>query len=375
MSGSDLGVLRKLLAHDLMQVYVRLILLLAVAWFCVETFAPFLALILWSLILAVSLHPLNQWLSERLHLSEGKAAIIFILIALLIVGIPTVLLGVSLAEHVTEWVSILSDHHFQVPEANPAVADWPVVGQALFDLWQRAHEDLVSAAQMVQPQLIASGRVLLGAVANTLLALALFFVALLIAGFMMANATKGGYQIRQLLGTFADHQRGDELQDLVVATIRSVSNGVVGVAFLQALALGVGFLMLDVPAAGVLALAVLFLGVLQLPSSLFVVFPVLAWVWLAGEASMVANVLGTVYLFAASMSDNLLKPYLLGRGVDTPMPVVLIGALGGMAAEGLIGLFVGAVMLSVGYKLLMSWVEHSVAEHEALEGSAGRSDA
>ena len=89
---------------------------------------------------------------------------------------------------------------------------------------------------------------------------------------------------------------------------------------------------------------------------------------------MVANVLGTVYLFAASMSDNLLKPYLLGRGVDTPMPVVLIGALGGMAAEGLIGLFVGAVMLSVGYKLLMSWVEHSVAEHEKLEASSLQSD-
>ena len=107
----------------------------------------------------------------------------------------------------------------------------------------------MSAAQMVQPQLVASGRVLLGAVANTLLALVLFFVALLIAGFMMANATKGGHQIKQLLGTFADHQRGDEMQDLVVATIRSVSNGVVGVAFMQALALGVGFLILDVPAA------------------------------------------------------------------------------------------------------------------------------
>jgi len=373
MSGSDLGVLRKLLAHDLMQVYVRLALLLTVAWFCVETFAPFLALILWSLILAVSLHPLNHWLSQRLHLSEGKAAIIFILIVFLIVGIPTVLLGVSLADHVTEWVAILSDHHFQVPEANPAVADWPVVGPTLFDLWQRAHEDLMSAAQMVQPQLIASGRVLLGAVANTLMALVLFFVALLIAGFMMANATQGGYQIRQLLGTFTDHERGDEMQELVVATIRSVSNGVVGVAFLQALALGVGFLMLDVPAAGVLALAVLFLGVLQLPSAL-VVFPVLAWVWLAGDGSMVANVLGTVYLFAAGMADGLLKPYLLGRGVDTPMPVVLIGALGGMAAEGLIGLFVGAVMLSVGYKLLMSWVEHSVAEHEALEASSLQSD-
>ena len=366
MGDSDLSVIRKVLAHDLMQVYVRLVLLLTVVWFSVETFAPFLALMLWSVILAVSLYPLNLWLSARLHLSEGKAAIVFIVIAVLLVGSPTIALGVSLADHVRGWVALLNEQAFQIPEANPAVADWPVVGPSLFDLWTRAHEDLMSAAQMIQPQLIAGGRVVLGAAANTLLALVLFFVALLLAGFMMAHATRGTDLTRQLLGTFTSHQRGDEIQTLVVATIRSVSNGVVGVAFLQALALGVGFLALHVPAAGVLALLVLFLGVLQLPSSL-VVLPVLAWVWLSSGGGALANALGTIYLVVAGLADGLLKPYLLGKGVDTPMPVVLIGALGGMAAEGLIGLFVGAVMLSVGYKLLMSWVEHSVAEHEALE--------
>ena len=373
MDDGDLGVIRKVLAHDLMQVYVRLFLLLTVVWFSVETFAPFLALMLWSVILAVSLYPLNRWFSAKLHLSEGKAAIVFIVIAFLVVGSPTIALGVSLADHVRDWVAILNEQGFQVPVANPSVADWPVVGPALFDLWTRAHEDLMSAARMVQPQLISGGRVLLGAVANTLLALVLFFVALLVAGFMMAHATRGAEQTRQLLGTFADHGRGDEIQELVVATIRSVSNGVVGVAFLQALALGVGFLALDVPAAGVLALLVLFLGVLQLPSAL-VVLPVLAWIWLSSDGGTVANAIGTTYLLAAGAADGLLKPYLLGRGVDTPMPVILIGALGGMAAEGLIGLFVGAVMLSVGYKLLMSWVQHSVAEHEALEHPAAPED-
>ncbi|GIR69730.1 MAG: hypothetical protein CM15mP74_09810 [Halieaceae bacterium] len=129
----------------------------------------------------------------------------------------------------------------QVPEANPAVAEWPLIGPAVYDLWQRAHEDLMSAARMIQPQLLSGGRILLGAAANTLLALILFFVALLIAGLMMANATAGANRSRQLLGTLADHERGDEIQTLVVATIRSVSNGVVGVAFLQALALGSAF--------------------------------------------------------------------------------------------------------------------------------------
>ena len=369
MSSNDLTLIRKVLAHDLMQVYVRLFLLLAVVWFSVETFAPFLPIMLWSVILAVSLHPLNEWLAARLRLSSGKAATVFVAVALLVIGIPTVLLGVSLAEHVKDWVVAFGEQSLGVPEANPAINDLPVVGPALFDLWQRAHEDLMSAVQMVQPQLLSGGKLLIGALANTLLALVLFFVALLIAGFMMARAEQGAHLMGRLLGTFADHQRGEELQDLVVATIRSVSNGVVGVAFLQALALGIGFLVIDVPAAGVLALAVLFLGVLQLPSTL-VVLPVLAWMWLGSDGSTLGNALGTLYLVVAGAADGVLKPYLLGRGVETPMPIVLIGALGGMAAEGLIGLFVGAVMLSVGYKLLMSWVDHSVGEHELLERSS-----
>ena len=176
MDDGDLGVIRKVLAHDLMQVYVRLFLLLTVVWFSVETFAPFLALMLWSVILAVSIYPLNLWLSARLHLSGGKAAIVFIVIAVLLVGSPMIALGVSLADHVRGWVALLNEQAFQIPEANPAVADWPVVGPSLFDLWTRAHEDLMSAAQMIQPQLIAGGRVVLGAAANTLLALILFFV-------------------------------------------------------------------------------------------------------------------------------------------------------------------------------------------------------
>ena len=306
----------------------------------------------------------------RLHLSEGKAAIVFVVMAFLIVGAPTVALGVSLAEHVREWVTILGDQQVQVPEANPAVAEWPLIGPAVYDLWQRAHEDLMSAARMIQPQLLSGGRILLGAAANTLLALILFFVALLIAGLMMANATAGANRSRQLLGTFADHERGDEIQTLVVATIRSVSNGVVGVAFLQALALGVGFWPWAFRRRACWRCSCSSFGVLQLPSAL-VVLPALAWVWLVGDGGTVGNAIGTLYLLAAGMADGLLKPYLLGRGVDTPMPVVLIGALGGMAAEGLIGLFVGAVTLSVGYKLLMSWVDHSVAEQEALEQSEG----
>ena len=139
------------------------------------------------------------------------------------------------------------------------------------------------------------------------------------------------------------------------ATVRSVATGVVGVAFIQALLLGLGFIFAGVPGAGVLAFVVLVLGIVQLPPTLVAV-PVIIYLWMGGDASTASNIFFTIYLMLAGMSDNILKPMLLGRGVDVPMPIVLFGALGGMVSAGIIGLFIGAILLSVGYQLFMDWV-------------------
>jgi len=133
---------------------------------------------------------------------------------------------------------------------------------------------------------------------------------------------------------------------------------VVGVAFIQAVLLGVGFLLAGVPGAGVLALAVLFLGILQLPA-LIVSLPAVAWLWMSEDGgSTIAKVLFSIWFVVAGLADNVLKPLLLGRGVDAPMLVILIGAIGGMVTGGMTGLFLGAVLLAVGYQIFMQWVDH-----------------
>jgi predicted PurR-regulated permease PerM len=167
--------------------------------------------------------------------------------------------------------------------------------------------------------------------------------------------------------------RGVRLQALITATIRSVATGVIGVAFIQALLLGVGFYMAGVPAAGVLSIIVLLIGIAQVPASI-ISLPVVAYIWWSGDASTTINIVWTIYLIVAGMADNVLKPLLLGRGVDAPMPVILIGALGGMVSAGIIGLFLGAVLLAVGYKAFMLWVnddeESTSAEPEQIESTA-----
>ncbi len=138
-----------------------------------------------------------------------------------------------------------------------------------------------------------------------------------------------------------------------------------GIAFIQMMLIGVAFIIKDVPGAGLLALAVLLLGIMQLPATLVTV-PVIVYVF-ATEGTSVATIVFSVYVFVAGLADNVLKPLLLGRGVDVPMPVVLIGALGGMISGGIIGLFIGPVMLAVGYRLFWLWVDEPGATVEVVE--------
>jgi predicted PurR-regulated permease PerM len=142
---------------------------------------------------------------------------------------------------------------------------------------------------------------------------------------------------------------------LITATIRSVAIGVIGVAFVQALLLGVGFALAGIPAAGLFALVAMLLGIAQVPA-LVVSLPAIVYLWWAGDASTVSNAVWSAYLLVAGMSDNALKPLLLGRGVDSPMPVILIGVVGGMISAGMLGLFVGPVLLAIAYQVFMDWI-------------------
>jgi predicted PurR-regulated permease PerM len=146
---------------------------------------------------------------------------------------------------------------------------------------------------------------------------------------------------------------GSDFVDLAGATIRNVARGVIGVAAIQALLTGVGLIVAGVPGAGLLTLAVLILAILQIGSGP-VVIPLLIWAWL--QMSTGAAVLLTAYMIPVSIIDNILKPILMGKGLPTPMLVILVGVIGGTISYGLIGLFLGPIVLAVFYELLVFWV-------------------
>jgi predicted PurR-regulated permease PerM len=347
--------LEQRLATPLLDVLIRAGLLLAMAMLCYRVLSPFLTLMVWALILAVTLYPLHQALASTIGGKQGLAATLVVGVGIVLIVAPTAMLLSSLGDSVQHLVHAVQHNTLKIPAPRPGVAAWPVVGKQLHAVWSQAHADLPALVQSMQPKIGELARTALSFVASIGGGLLQFLAAFIIAGIIMAFGQSGSRGSRAIFERIIGPARGSELASLATATIRAVAQGVIGVAFLQAIIVGVALLVAGVPWAGVLALIVLVLGIAQVPA-LLVTVPAIVYIWSSGTYSTVAAIVYTVVLVLAGMADNVLKPLMLGRGVDAPMPVILLGALGGMATAGILGMFVGATLLTLGYQIFMGWV-------------------
>ena len=347
--------LERRLSGRLLDVLIRAGLVFALAVLCYRIFSPFLSLMVWALILAVTLFPIHQKLAHKLGGKQGLAATLLVLAGIVLIVVPTTVLMGSLGDSVHHLVDSVRNHTLQIPAPRPGVAEWPVVGKKIHGVWSRAHTDLPAVVQSMQPKLGDLSRKALGMVASIGGAVLLFLASFIIAGIIMAFGQSGARSTRSIFDRIAGIGRGEEFAKLSTATIRAVAQGVLGVAFIQAIVVGLVMMIAGIPFTGVLALIVLLLGIAQVPA-LLVTLPVIAYIWVSGDYATVPAVIYSVLLFIAGMLDNVLKPLMLGRGVDAPMPVILLGALGGMVSSGILGMFVGATLLALGYQIFMGWV-------------------
>ncbi len=351
----DDSTIRKLLSRDFTNVVIRISLIAFLVIMCVRVFAPFTNLMLWAVILAIALYPLHQLLARWIGGRQGTAATLLVLAFLLLIGGPTVMLGGSFARYAHDSYTAFDNNTVLIKKPKPAVADWPLVGKRVYRAWSAAADNLPAFLESNRAQLQNIAKRILSAAANTAGSVFLFLGALIVAGIMMAYGESGSQVIQRIFCRMTDPVAGPRLQILSTATVRSVATGVIGVAFIQALLLGIGFIMAGIPMAGVLAIIVMLIGIVQLPAAIISV-PAIAYLWWAGDASTTSNIVFSIYLLVAGLADNILKPLLLGRGVEVPMPVILLGALGGMVSGGIVGMFVGAALLAVGYQIFMDWV-------------------
>jgi len=340
---------------NLWDTLIRVTLIASLAVLCFRVFSPFLNLMIWSIILAVTLYPLHQRLARAIGGRQGLASALLVILGIALVVVPTWLLMNSFADSVRGLVGAVQQNTLQIPPPREGIRRLPGVGQKIYDTWAQARTDLPSLIQSMQPKIGELARHALGIVAGIVTTMLLFLASFIVANIVMAYGGSASESSRAFLIRVAGANKGQTLANLAVATVRAVALGVIGVAAIQALLIGLALLLAGIRVAGVLSVIALVLGIAQVPA-IIVTLPVIIYIWASGDYSTGAAVAHTIILLVTGMADNVLKPMMLGRGVDVPMPVILLGALGGMATGGIQGMFVGATALALGYTIFKQWI-------------------
>lgn len=342
---------------------ISLALISLILVWCLQILRPFASIIIWAAVISISLYKPFLLIRSYLGGRQKLAIALFAALGLATVLIPAWLFVGSFLETGTQFSANLESGEFHIAPPNDRVKDWPVVGEKIYLQWSAAAENFEGWLTDNHETIKAVTTALFSKLAGMGIGVLQFVISILIAAAMLANADGIAAGMRRPFNRLMG-DRADEMLVLSVATVRSVTVGVLGIAFIQALLGGLGMVIVGVPAAGVWALLILILAIAQLPP-LLVLLPAIIYVF-SVESGTVAT-LFAIWSVLVSFSDAALKPMLLGRGVEAPMLVILLGAIGGMIMSGIVGLFVGAVVLAIGYTLMEAWL--SAGESESPENS------
>lgn len=325
--------------------------LLLCLW-CFYIVQPFIVPLAWGLIITVSIFPLYKHLLRLLQGRQNLAASLVTLVLLLIIVVPVVLLAGTIANSGEGLAQQLADGKFSIPLPTEKVASWPLIGEKLFNFWTQVAANPMEALKPIAPQLKTLGHWLVTTGFSLTASILQMVLAIIVSGVLLANA-EGGHRLALAISKRFVGARGEEFERLTEATIRNVAIGVLGVALIQSSLIGVGFAVAGIPAAALLTLVCFFLAVIQIGPGL-VVLPVIIYVFSSHDTLI--SVVFMIWSVFVSLIDNILKPLLMGRGSTIPMVIIFMGAIGGMIFSGVIGLFVGAVVLALGYELFRAWL-------------------
>ncbi|MHB2082238.1 AI-2E family transporter [Pseudomonas sp. UBA6753] len=336
------------------------ILLLALLGAGLWVMAPFISALLWGAILAFASWPLMRLLTRALGGRETLAASLLTTAWILIVALPLVWLGFNLADHIRDATAFVRDVQVDgLPDAPAWLGGIPLVGERLVSWWQSLDQQGAALLASVKPHLGQVGNWLLARSAQIGSGVLELSLSLVFVFFFYRDGPRlSAFVLRLLHRLMGD--RGEYYLELVAGTVQRVVNGVIGTAAAQGVLALIGFLIAGVPGAIVLGLVTFMLSLIPMGPPLAWI-PATGWLVWKGEYGM-AVFLGVWGTFIISGVDNVLKPYLISRGGNLPLVIVLLGVFGGLIAFGFIGLFIGPTLLAVGYSLLLDWSRNAVPQ-------------
>jgi predicted PurR-regulated permease PerM len=349
----NVTVRSQLTTTSFIEVAIRLAALALLLYWTLILVQPFLSIAIWSAVLTVALYPIFEWTSRMLGGHRRIAAALITLLSLVIIVGPATWLALGLVNSLRLISERLDLANLTVPAPWPSIKEWPLIGEPIYQFWELASTNLTAAMSQILPQLKPLGSSLLRIGADTGLGIIMFLTAIVVAGFLFSPAPRIAEAIKKF-SVRLNPDRGEEFVEQAGATIRAVSRGVIGISVLQALLAGIGLMVAGIPQASLITFGVLVFGIIQIGPSIILI-PVIIWAWTFMDT--LPALLFTAYMVPVNLLDNLLRPIVMGRGLKTPILVILIGVIGGTLAYGITGLFLGPIVLAVIWELFVSWIE------------------
>ena len=341
-------------------------ILIVLAAGCLFVMRPFVSALLWAAILTFSCWPLYRRLLALVGNRRTLAATLISLAMIFIILIPFIVVGSTLADHVSALTTAVRK---SIDAGPPAPPQWlqkvPLVGPRAVEQWQNLAADTSQFLPVARRFIETAGGWLLGLGVLLGSGLVQLTLSIFIAFFLFRDGVKVAEQLSNAVVRIGG-DRGAHLLGLAGNTVRGVVYGIIGTALVQAVIAGVGFMIAGVPGAGVLMLLTFFLSVVPMG-------PPLVWipaaVWLFHQGSTGWGIFMIVWGIGVSSIDNFVKPWLISRGSAMPFLLILFGVLGGAMAFGFIGVFLGPTLLAVGYRIVQEWFSRksAMAREESAE--------
>jgi predicted PurR-regulated permease PerM len=328
-----------------------LALSLLLIW-CFRIVEPFVTPLIWGSVLAIALYPIHSMLALKLKGRNAWSAVIITVLTLLLIIGPAVWLLMATVDEFKELGNAYRSGNLHIPPPSEDVKAWPLVGQQVYENWSQASKDITALMTQHRDEVKSVLLKLFDLLKNTATGILIFTVSIIISGVMLAYAKSAGNFAHSLFTQLAG-KAGESMVESAEVTVRNVAKGVLGVAVIQSLLAGIGFVLAGIPLAGLWILVCLILAIVQI-GILPVSIGTIIYIW--GAADTGTATIFTIWMVLVGVSDNILKPILLGKGAPAPMLVVFLGAIGGFMVSGFIGLFTGAIILTLGYKLMISWL-------------------
>jgi predicted PurR-regulated permease PerM len=325
-----------------------------IAW-CFNILGPFITPIIWAAILAVALYPLHQRLT-RLLKGRGVLSAIIMTAAFLVIFIAIISwLGIKTGTEIKEQITSFQEGKLIIPPPSEKVKEWPLIGRKAFQAWTQLSRGVENFLQQYPEQVKSAGNYIIDLLTSSGKAILIFLVAIIISGVFLCYAESSAEYARKFFNRLINTTNFD-VSSLAAVTIRNVVRGILGVALIQSLCAGAGFFVAGIPYASIWTLLCLVLAIIQV-GIVPVTLGVLIYIWTSGHTT--AAILLTIWMIPVGLLDNILKPLMMGKGAPVPMLIIFLGSLGGFMYSGFVGLFTGAVILSLGYRLFDVWLKEA----------------